>query len=186
MCGSFSLSITMPRTLIVDVQGFKVNGNKFVYKEVGVIDCTTMWAPRVTSSIFKPPFPLYLQSDEDRKQTEWLQRNLGLDWKEGNIPYHYLSLVMKAHLFSADIVFVKGCEKKEWLRRYVPSTCQLVDLHEVGCPALHNLPEPDESLHKNKALQNVWKLFDWLAHKACQDLHDECKNAMIAATSAAV
>lgn len=82
-----------------------------MFKEVAVLDCTVLRAPKVNSLVFSPPFPYCLQTNEDKKQTQWIENNLGLRWREKGISYRFLPVIINAHLSKADIVLVKGCKK---------------------------------------------------------------------------
>lgn len=162
----------MSRTVIVDIQGFKFGRDSFVFKEVTVLDCTTFTSPNVVGFVFDPPFPYHMLSDEDQRQTCWLRHNLGLHWDERGIPYHLLPAILKTHLSGAELVFVKGCDKKVWLWQYLPPDCQLVDLHDWNCPSLQTLLETRSDCGETmkKSLLHVSLLFEWLCDKACREL----------------
>ena len=164
----------MPRTFIVDIQGFRVNGS-FVVKEVAILDCTTMFSPKVIGFVFDAPFPSELQRPEYRRQTEWIKQHLGLRWEDKGITYSFLSSVLKASLFGANVIYVKGAEKKEWLKPFVSSTCELVDLHDMGCPKLQTLVEIHQGHETEKrSLCHVLVLFQWLCCIAMIAVEDMC------------
>ena len=152
---------------IVDLQGFKLTNNRFVFKEVALLNCTNAQKPTLASYVFAPPFPLHHQSLEEKKQTNWIENNLHLNWEESGTSYTKLSNILHVNLSEANIVYVKGSEKMEWIRHYVPPNCQLVNLEDFGCPALHKLLSNTKTIKDRKSVLHVWKLFDWLTENAC-------------------
>ena len=140
---------------------FQHERNNFVCKEVAVVYCTDVGAASVRSYVLGQPFPYALQSEKHRRQTQWLRRHLGLRWEEDGIPYVFYPSIMRKLLADIDIVFVKGLEKQEWLRDFVSPTCQFVDLHEWGCPALQSFTC---SRSGRASVQHVKALFTWLCN----------------------
>lgn len=169
------LHTIMTRTLIVDLQGFKVDENKFIFKEVAVLDCTTLTHPKLYGLVFDAPFPYELQTHEDKRRTRWIERHLGHTWNEEGIPYDLLSIVLKAYLFGADQVFVKGAEKKVWLREFVTSNCNLIDLHDLGCPSVKTLVQAQSTETMKRSMLYACALFDWLCCYACREVCRMCK-----------
>lgn len=167
----------MTRTLLVDLQGFKVNGNQFIFKEVAVLDCSTLTSPKLYGLVFDAPFPLQFQDAEERRQTRWIEHHLGHTWNEEGIPYELLTIVLKAYLFGADQVFVKGAEKRQWLQDFVSPNCKLIDLHELGCPSLKTLVQEQWSVTAitRRSLRHVCALFGWLCRFACRETVELCK-----------
>lgn len=53
-------------------------------------------------------------------------------------------------LFSSCLrVYVKGCEKREFIKSICPDYCQVIDLEELGCLSLESL----NVLYKNEAIR---------------------------------
>lgn len=168
----------MTRTLVVDLQGFKLNGNKFIFKELAVLDCSTLMSPKLYGLVFEAPFSSRFHDVEEKQQTRWIEHHLGHKWDEEGIPYEMLTIVLKAYLFGADQVFVKGAEKLKWLQEFVPPNCILIDLHDLGCPSLKTLVHEEWSEIPDatrRSLRHVCALFDWLCRNACRNTLEMCK-----------
>ncbi|EZA58141.1 hypothetical protein X777_01869 [Ooceraea biroi] len=96
----------------------------------------------------------------------------GLQWDDGTIPYRWAKdLITKAVTDEASytIVYVKGREKREWLRNLLLDDddiyIETIDAHYEDVPSLNKL-DVTHTLRCNKhvtkcALQNVFKLFNW-------------------------
>ena len=173
----------MTRTLVVDLQGFKLNGNRFIFKEVAILDCTTLTQPKLYGLVFDAPFPYQVQDAKEKRQPRWTESHLGHAWDEKGIPYASIGVLLKAYLFAADQIFVKGSEKKQWLQEFVPPTCQLDDLHDLGCPRLKTLIGDRDAESMRRSMLHVCLLFDWLCHYACRDMLDMCKKPSVASES---
>lgn len=68
--------------VIVDVQGFKIGDNKFILKEIAL-----MRNKQIQVLLFKPPFPFYNLTKTERRLVSWIERNRGILWNEGFLPY---------------------------------------------------------------------------------------------------
>ena len=104
---------------VVDLQGFQRAPNKTVYKEVAIIAVTDTAVPSVYC--FKPPVSWLDLLPEERSTARWLENNHhGIPWGSGEIPFEQLEDVLKKNLFFAQKVFVKGQEKKKFLKQLLP------------------------------------------------------------------
>ena len=105
---------------VVDFQGFITSKNQFVFKEVAVTLLEEDAVPEV--SHFLPPCEWQSLSPKAQSTNRWLEWNFhGLPWRSGNIPYHQLEESIRDSLERADRIFVKGYEKKRWLRHILPN-----------------------------------------------------------------
>ena len=103
---------------IVDVQGFKITLNEFVFKEVAIIPLERDPTPLVF--LFKPPYAWDKLLDKKKSENRWLEQNFhGLMWRAGSIPYDELKDTLSGILFGAEI-YVKGLEKSKSLKRFFP------------------------------------------------------------------
>lgn len=100
---------------IVDVQGFKRSLNTFVFKEVAIISVEHDAVPTVY--IFKPPYRWNCLLPEQKSSNRWLENNFhGILWDFGEIPYEKLEDTLEEALKDAKKIYVKGIEKKKWLK----------------------------------------------------------------------
>lgn len=101
--------------LILDVQGFKVEKNKFIVKEMAAYD-----GKKICHYIFKPPFPLKLLSPDLQKQANWLTKNYhGIHWNEGFTPLHHFKKIIQDLTDSVESIYVKGKEKADYIRQFI-------------------------------------------------------------------
>lgn len=95
------------------------------------------------------------------KRATWLTKNYHfLDWNSGHTPLHKFAAIVKDLTEKADIVYVKGKEKSEFLRKY--SAKPIVELDEQ--PSLgKNIATCFYHLKNDKcacSLKNVFLLYD--------------------------
>ena len=115
---SYSSSSSSKMKYIVDVQGFKITLNEFVFKEVAFVPLEE--DPTPSDFLFKPPYAWDKLLDKNKSENRWLEQNFhGLMWRSGNIPYDELKNTLSGVLFGAEI-YVKGLEKSKWLKRFFP------------------------------------------------------------------
>ena len=104
---------------ILDVQGFKRSLNRFVWKEVAIVAIEKDAVPLVFH--FEPPYRWAALQEENQSCNRWLAKNHhGLAWESGDIPYEKLQDTLEAALKNACRIFVKGLEKKNWVKEMLP------------------------------------------------------------------
>lgn len=102
-------------SLILDVQGFRIENNKFIVKELAAFD-----GKKLSHYIFKPPFPIDLLPPGLQKQTQWLTDNLhGLPWHVGFVPIHLLENILHDLADPKFKIYVKGREKAEYIKKII-------------------------------------------------------------------
>jgi len=58
-----------------------------------------------------------------QRRNAWMERNyLGLKWSSGTTPYDSIEDILHSHLRLIEKIYVKGREKREWLRSLLQST----------------------------------------------------------------
>lgn len=101
--------------LVLDVQCFKSENNKFIVKELAAFD-----GERISHVVFKPPYPFDMLSADLKKQAQWLTNNYHcIEWWKGSTPGHYFSKIIADITSSAERIYVKGCEKVVYLQEYI-------------------------------------------------------------------
>lgn len=143
-------------SIVIDVQGFKVESNKFVVKEFAAYD-----GKKISHYVFKPPFRMDLLPPYLQQQAFWVTDNHhGLRWEDGFVPLHKFSEVIQQVTNAGDRVYVKGKEKADYIRKHV-SNAIVTEFKEQ--PAMRQ-QEPKCFFHlKNPcacALSNVFYLHD--------------------------
>lgn len=144
--------------IIIDVQGFKLQNNQFILKELAILTSEN----QVQHYIFQPPFPYKDLTRAEKRQVRWLQYNFhGFRWGDGNIPYNRIyGIADQLLLLLQDkIIYVKGSEKKQWVEQIFGNKLIVYDAEEEGCPNLttEDKIEPSCIVHKGRcALKNVF------------------------------
>lgn len=141
--------------LVLDVQCFKRENNKFIVKELAGYD-----GERICHFVFKPPFPFNMLSNDLQKQAWWLTKNHHcIEWSSGSTPLHLFGNILQDLTEPADRVYVKGREKAIYLQQFISKS--VIELCEE--PALSKNP-PRCFYHLNNycmcALSNVFYLYD--------------------------
>lgn len=100
---------------VVDVQGFKIENNKFIVKEFAAYD-----GVKICHYIFKPPYPFEMLSPDVQKQVRWLTRNYHcIKWTDGFTPLHLFGKIIQNLITDDDCVYVKGGEKANYIRQFI-------------------------------------------------------------------
>jgi len=157
----------------VDLQGFLV-GRHFVVKEFAALKDGF----ELSHYIFGCSVPWDSLTKAERYQAMWLIENHhGIQWKDGMVPYCMArSLITKAVMGTMttddnddDIVYVKGHEKREWLRDLfldeAKEDVENIEAHYEDIESLNKLVVMHtlryQKYVKNCALQNVFKIYNW-------------------------
>lgn len=154
------------KTAIVDIQGFKLQNNEFVFKELAIL--TEEY--QLQHYIFKPPFSYKDLTTTEKRQVKWLQHNFhGFKWDDGYIPYQKLYATVEP-LLRNKIIFVKGSEKMRWIEQAFGSEFTTYDVEEDGCPKLSALKfendVPSCIIHNGYcALENVFLIRNFMRNK---------------------
>lgn len=121
-------------TIIIDIQGFKINKKTFIPKELAVLKNL-----KSAHYIFKPPFLFELLPEKFQKQFKWLVKNHHcIQWNVGVVPHYKLKDIIRDLTYDVTKIYVKGKEKAEFLKKITRKS--IVELPES--PALRSgLPE---------------------------------------------
>lgn len=115
--------------LILDVQWFKEDKHRIIPKELAAFD-----GHKLSHYIFKPPYPLRILPNKNyRKQNKWLMENChGLEWNDGFTPLHQFKNIVCQLCRAVDVIYVKGREKANFLRKFISAekTAVIVELDE--------------------------------------------------------
>lgn len=126
--------------VVMDIQCFKGNENSLIIKEVTIIDVET--SNLLLHHIVCPPFSRLSLSPAKLRESLWLTNYFhGLEWSQGDIPYHSMLDKIKVCLSNTSTVYVKGLQKQEFLQNIVPLHCKVQDLESMGCQSLGSLTD---------------------------------------------
>lgn len=161
---------------IIDLQGFKIWDNAFIFKEVAYIRITF---PSVTSNTLHilPPMANRHLSIEDQRRVRCNAAFHGMVWESGSIPYTDFPMLLSDELKHSEVVYVKGSEKILWIKPYVHSECQIVDLDNYNCPSLTILKQNTDIRHtcnfphrSQCAGLHVRILYEWMCKASWREL----------------
>lgn len=141
--------------LVIDIQGFKIENNNLIVKELAAYDGT-----RLCHYIFKPPFTIKLLPPYLQKQALWLMNNHHcIDWNFGFTPLYQFSDVIKNLTSTVECVYVKGKEKADYIRKYsMNPVYELAESPKLQVGRTHCFYHTKESCIC--ALTNVFYLYD--------------------------
>ena len=85
------------------------------------------------------------------------------------MPYRCLERTLNTALKDAAIIYVKGEEKIKWINEKINRRISIVDLQQMGCPAIKVLQENETKCNNHKvhltpvcAAKNIQLLKNWL------------------------
>lgn len=144
-------------SIILDVQGFSIEDNKFLPKELATYN-----GDEVCHYIFKPPFPFDMLSPHLQRNAVYLTSNHHtLNWNAGFTPLHQFQKIMDDLSKKTDLIYVKGREKATYIQKF--TTKKVIELDEqpkitkqkAKC-IYHN--DPNNCIC---ALTNVFNLYEY-------------------------
>jgi hypothetical protein len=155
--------------LFVDLQGFKSSENEFIVKEFGY--STNDYTQ---SFLIKPPFAFFTLSEWEKRRVRWIEKNLGILWREGYVDFREFKRIIVTHLQHKKI-FVKGNEKIKWVKDLC-ADCNVVDIGEMNAPSFGDLYKKyclngnvNCVNHKKKCvLKNVICIKTWYLDNVCK------------------
>lgn len=113
------------RQCIIEFQAFRDNKNKFIIKELVILDLNTN-VPY--SFVFKPPYNVKQCNLKSGRTNKWLSRNYHcINWLEGDVEYSELNSIMGRFCKNFHIIYTTGNEKAAWISKY--TTKPVVQLH---------------------------------------------------------
>lgn len=132
-----SLKMDHP-TIILDIQCFKDNSDNLIIKEVTAIELES--ATLLFHHIVCPPFERKQLSSEKLRESYWTIKHChGIEWNQGDIAYTVMMKKLE-YLFSSCLrVYVKGIEKRQFIKTLCPDYCLVIDLESLGCESLECL-----------------------------------------------
>lgn len=108
--------------LYLDVQGFKIENNRFITKELAAYD-----GNHITHYIFKQPFPFDMLPTNLQNQASWLTKNHHcLEWDIGFTPLHLFNKIINHLASTSPHIYVKGLEKANYIQHYITKPVQVL------------------------------------------------------------
>lgn len=167
------VTVNMDDAVLIDVQGFKVDKNKFILKEICIHSVENNFKYH---KLIKSPFKFEKLKKVEKNTIQWLTKNYhGIQWDSGNITFTQFMDDMKTVL-KDKIIICKGLEKMKWLKCFFEriSIQEIINCEDLDCNIKWNknceISEYFDSCeyHKNIkkssfvcALKNVMLLRRW-------------------------
>lgn len=175
--------------VILDIQCFKDNNSKFIVKEASVLEVDT--GTLLLHHIAQAPYARDVLTQDKLRESYWMSKHChGLEWDQGDIPYHVLLDKLRSCLANRTLIYVKGVEKQDFVYQnlltpaYGYADTEVVDMMDIGCGSLasignilsHNVLRCGR--HKNTttrcALANCTLLRSWLLLTAKEEVYKKC------------
>ena len=154
--------------IFVDLQGFTFR-NSFTVKEVAVLrDGKTL-----SHYVFREPMPWHYLTRSEKTQACWLRlHHHGFRWDDGHVPYFEATSLVRRAICSdvtPPLIYVKGLEKKKWLREILDNDDDLqIETIDADYDDIARLIDMDVigtlrcGYHaRHCAMQNVCNLYKW-------------------------
>lgn len=158
----------MDTEVIIDVQGFKDNRNLFIVKEVAILHNLEEYQ----QFLIRPPYDFSYLSEKEQKQSIWIQKNHhGIAWNRGSVKYASVKTFLRDNISTQTKVFVKGHEKKQWIKSILGEKGLLINVEELGCNSFRNLKKEYSAVNRCVshsgccALENVFLLKRYIENK---------------------
>lgn len=132
--------------IILDVQGFIQDRNRFVPKELASIPIRRLETDvssvgcNIKCCLFYPPCEWSKLSAQTKTINAWMIRNTHrLPWDCGELAYQTVLRELNAMVSPASRVYVWGPEKKRWIEETIGHSKPVIDLSAWGCPSPQKL-----------------------------------------------
>ena len=151
------------RSGIIEFQAFRGNNDKYIVKELVILDLQTYV---IYTFLFKPPFSFNKLNSKSKRTNKWLTRNFHhIAWDDGytsfkgleNIMYHYCSKFTK--------LYTRGLEKRNWIQLYTAKDVIDVKIDKLFDFEVDNvciLTKNDEHTRFQCAVKNAYRLAAYL------------------------
>lgn len=153
------------KILFIDIQFVVGNGRQLFVKELAMLRQGSIIP---TLYFFKPPYPREELNDAITQHGEYICDNINnLQWNDGILLYNDIADILKS--FSQHKIYVKGIQKKNFLRQYLQVSTEIVEL-EDEIPKLGSLRNYKAycEIHYNKtknhrcAVQNCINIYMYM------------------------
>lgn len=155
--------------LIVDMQGFVDNNDRFLPKEVAVVSLDDRES--IAHWVVLPSIPIQHLSAEAKAKYRWLSsHHHGITWGAGSIEYFRVVLELQKMADQANLIYVRGCEKAEFLKKYIQTKIIDLELNKGNMP-FTKMPKVRKSCYFHRmqrnsnlscALTNALKIKQWM------------------------
>lgn len=101
---------------VIEFQAFRGNNDKFIIKELVILDLLTFVVHPFT---FEAPFSFNKLNSKAKTTNKWLTKHFHhIKWYEGYITYTNLHSIMFQFCKQYTHIYTRGLEKRNWIQRY--------------------------------------------------------------------
>lgn len=151
------------RSGIIEFQAFRGNNDRYIVKELIILDLQTYV---IYNFLFKPPFPFNKLNSKSKRVNKWLTRNLHhIGWSEGYTGYEEVERIMNHYCSKFTRLYTTGLEKRNWIRLY--TTKDVIDVKMDKCfefvmGDICILTKNDKHAQSHCAVKNAYRLAAFL------------------------
>lgn len=117
------------KSCIIEFQAFRGNNDKFIIKELVILDLLTFVVYPFT---FEAPFSYNCLNAKARKTNDWLTKYFHyINWYDGFITYSNLHSIMFQFCKQFPKIYTRGLEKTTWIQSYTKD--EVVNVHVPKC-----------------------------------------------------
>ena len=116
--------------------------NEFIVKELAILPIRCDKLTKPINFNFQPPCQWTCVSLKYKNINRWLENYLhGMPWSSGNVPYKMMEAIIENISRNAQTIYVKGLEKKNWLKRFTKPSTNIIDMFDLKFPSLQHLKD---------------------------------------------
>jgi hypothetical protein len=160
---------------VVEFQAFRGNDDRFIIKELVILDLLTSIVYQFT---FKPPFPFNCLTTKAKITNKWLTKYFHhIEWYEGFISYSNVHSVMFHFCKQFTHIYTRGLEKKKWIQRYTDRNVFDINLDisfEYNMKSFCIGAKDSKHGQTNCALYNAYRLASYLEEYGGGGGDDSC------------
>jgi hypothetical protein len=157
---------------VVDFQAFKSPSNEYILKELAIVRVDTNI---IQHCFIKPPVSSTALGWEQYRQNKYITKYIhNIPWNYGHVELRHALHILNDTLTNATVVYVKGLERAQYLKKILWWLVDIVDLNDMKCPLAEDLPSALLQLcpydghssrvnrHYRCSLRNAQKYKQWL------------------------
>lgn len=155
--------VIMIRPCVIEFQAFRGNSDKFIIKELVILDLLTFVVNPFT---FEAPFSFNKLNSKAKRTNKWLTKHFHhIQWYEGYIAYTNLHSIMFQFCKQYTHIYTRGLEKKNWIQRYTHGKVFDINIDKnfryqhANCCVTVNNPKHGQT---HCALRNAYRLSSYL------------------------
>jgi len=156
--------VDQERSGVIEFQAFKDNNDKFIVKELAILDLSTNV---LYHFLFKPPYSFNSLNSKARRTNRWVTNYFSrINWLDGFISYNKFDSIMYRFCSKFKTIYTNGEEKRAWIQMFTtsnvinyPISKDFLASKDVCCLAVAN----EKHANSNCAIKNAYRLSEYLS-----------------------